>query len=268
MEDLYKLLNVHPDATTSQIKSAYRKLARKKHPDLNKGDEGLAREFGKITDAYKILSEPAQRAGYDRRRLKAKYANDDSVFSSSNPHAKKIRQMAYERQYNEIVDRMILDERRESMALQRVIFPIVSLFVSTVFVTIFRPLFWTNSNAIGKFILLFLFVAGSIHFIKRIYDGFERFTYTPIDVHETIIYELEEEETRPYSRAQAIVFLLVGFTLSITIGLVIGNFLEYMNKAMMPGVYSSTIHPEFIFYPPIVVLLVDGMHAFFARFEH
>src|SRR5918998_932882 len=155
MVNYYQLLKVSPKATNAEIKSAYRRLARKIHPDVNTTDapENASGEFAKIAKAYEVLSNPQTRAAYDRRLLNAQYKNPasgDSVFTSENAHARRWRQMAYERRYNEIIDRMIADERRETMALQRVIFPTVALFLSTCFVAIFKPAFWKNSHAIGK----------------------------------------------------------------------------------------------------------------------
>jgi hypothetical protein len=47
--------------------------------------------------------------------------------------------MVYEHRYNEIIDRMIAEERRESKALQRIIFPTVALYLSTLLVAVFKP---------------------------------------------------------------------------------------------------------------------------------
>ncbi|NNE67850.1 MAG: J domain-containing protein [Pyrinomonadaceae bacterium] len=267
MVNYYKILNVSPDASTAQIKSAYRRLARQKHPDLNKGDEKLAREFSKIADAYTILANPRERAVYDRKRLRASFNHVDSVFDSDNPHARRAKQMAYERRYNAIIDRMIADERNESMALQRIVFPIVALFISTVFVAIFKPLFFSNSNVFGKLAVVVLFVAGTTHLLRRIHDGMERYTYSPLSVHDSILGD-PDVESKPFSRLAAITFILAGIAVSLVIGLLIGNFLGMMNRAMMPGLHSETLRLEFLLYPPIVVLLVDGMHSFFAKFEY
>jgi DnaJ domain len=267
MVDYYRVLNVSPDASTAEIKSAYRRLARKKHPDLNKGDESTAREFAGLTDAYKILVNPRDRSLFDRRRLKASFSSSDSVFNSDNIHAKRARQMAYERRYNAIIDRMIADERKESLALQRVIFPVVALFISTIFVAIFKPLFWSNSNIPGKLLLLSLFIGGVVHFLRRVHAGLERYTYSSLNIHDSILQDIESD-SRPYSRVAAISFLLVGVIASLGIGLLIGNFLGLMTTAMMPNMFSPTLHAEFFFYPPIVVLLVDAMHSLIARFEY
>ena len=215
------------------------------------------------------MGNTKERADYDRRLLKEKYepADGDSVFSSENAHAKRWRQMAYDRRYNEIIDRMIADERRETIALQKVIFPTVALFLSTCFVGIFKPMFWTNMQIIGKIIMFSLFAAGLIHLIGRLRSGFERYTYRDENIHDSILDD-NEPATKPYSRIKAISFLIVGVGISLGIGLLVGNYLEFLIGSSMPKMFSHSLRPEFIFYPPIVVLLVDVMHEFISRFEH
>ncbi|MDQ3633449.1 MAG: J domain-containing protein [Acidobacteriota bacterium] len=265
--DYYEILKVPNDATTAEIKSAYRKLARKKHPDLNEGSKVHSREFARIAKAYKVLSNPQERAFYDRQRLKAKFSKKGSVINNENPHASRARQMVYERRYNAIIDRMIAEERQESMALQEIIFPVVALFFSTGFVAVFKPLFWSNSGVFGKIILLMLFIIGVLHLLKRLHAGFERYTYSSVNIYDTLLAEIEEE-TRPYSRIQAIMFLIIGIFVSLGIGLLIGNFFGVMTTAMMPKMFASTLRLEFIFYPPIVVLIVDIMHSFITRNDY
>lgn len=65
MDDPYKLLGVAKDATAEQIKSSYRKLARKLHPDLNPGDKTAEETFKKVAAAYDLLGDPAKRTRYD-----------------------------------------------------------------------------------------------------------------------------------------------------------------------------------------------------------
>ncbi len=265
----YKYLNVTNDASTAEIKSAYRRLARKKHPDVNEGDEEASREFGRIAHAYRVLSNPKKRAEYDKDRLRDEYRSrgrDDSIFTSDNPHARRARQMAYEKRYNAIIDRMIADERRESMAMQKIIFPVVALFFSSGFVVIFKPLFWTNSSIVGRIILLTLFAVGILHLLKRLQAGFERYTYSSENIHDSLLEELEEE-TRPYSRFTAVTFLVGGILVSVGVGFLISNLLGTFGTAMMPRIFSHQLHPELVFYPPIAVLLVDAVHAVAVRLE-
>ena len=270
MVNYYQVLKISPKATNVEIKSAYRRLARKIHPDVNSDNaESASGEFAKIAKAYEILGNPQKRAVYDRRLLDAQYkksSTTDSVFSSENAHARRWRQMAYERRYNEIIDRMIADERRETMALQKIIFPTVALFISVCFVAIFKPMFWTNSQVIGKIILFSLFVVGLVHLFKRLSTGFERYTYRYENLHDSILEE-SKVETKPYARVTAVCFLVVGMGVSLGVGLLVGNFLESFLTPSMPKFFASSLKPEFIFYPPIVVLFVDLMHSFAIRFD-
>ncbi len=63
--DYYEILNVSRDASKEEIKRAYRRLARKYHPDVNK-EAGAEERFKEINRAYEVLSEPETRARYDR----------------------------------------------------------------------------------------------------------------------------------------------------------------------------------------------------------
>lgn len=268
MVNYYKVLKVSPKASRTEIRSAYRRLARKIHPDINATTDSSSQEFSQLAKAYKVLANPQKRADYDRALLKERYDRENgSVLSSENPHARRWRQMVYERRYNAIIDRMIAEERRESMALQRVIFPTVALFVSTAFVAVFRPTIWTNSPVIGKIIMFSLFVIGCIHLFKRLKTGFERYTYSNEDIHDSILEDTEKEE-KPYTKFTAFSFLVVGFFISLGIGWVIGNYFELVINASIPSLFSPTLSPEFIFYPPIFVLCVDLMHTLALRLEN
>ena len=67
-KDFYAILGVSKDASESDIKKAYRKLARKHHPDQNPGDAEAERKFKEITEANTVLSDPQQRQEYDALR--------------------------------------------------------------------------------------------------------------------------------------------------------------------------------------------------------
>jgi curved DNA-binding protein len=64
--DYYKLLGIDKSATSKEIKSAYRKLARKYHPDLNPNDKDAKRKFQQINEANEVLSDPEKRKKYDQ----------------------------------------------------------------------------------------------------------------------------------------------------------------------------------------------------------
>jgi molecular chaperone DnaJ len=67
-KDYYKTLGVPKDADADTIKKAYRKLARKYHPDANKGDTDAEDRFKEVSEAYDVLSDSTRRAEYDEAR--------------------------------------------------------------------------------------------------------------------------------------------------------------------------------------------------------
>jgi curved DNA-binding protein CbpA len=267
MVNYYETLKVSPKASKTEIKSAYRRLARKLHPDKNNGSEETARAFATIAEAYEVLSNAKERAAYDKRILQAQYngsSNGDSVFASSNSHARRWRQLVYEHRYNEIIDRMIAEERRESMALQRIIFPTVALFVSTVAVSIFKPQIFVQLGIPGVIILATLFIVGLIHLIGRVREAMERYAYRSDELHDSII-DAEGVVVKHYSRFLAGTFLVLGVVVSFAVGLLIGNYADFGSIPHPPQFWFS--NPEFVFYPPIFVLIVDLMHSIALRTE-
>jgi DnaJ-class molecular chaperone len=82
----YTLLGVPKSATEKEIKSAYRKLAKTLHPDVNPGDEKKAERFKEVTAAYNLLSNPDLRAQYDSGRVDAS-GQQQNPFAGGFRHA-------------------------------------------------------------------------------------------------------------------------------------------------------------------------------------
>ena len=64
--DYYEVLGVSRNADEKEIKRAYRKLAKKYHPDQNAGNVRAERQFKEVTEAYSVLSDPEKKKLYDR----------------------------------------------------------------------------------------------------------------------------------------------------------------------------------------------------------
>jgi len=73
-KDYYNILGINRNATDKEIKQAYRKLARKYHPDVNPGSKEAEEKFKEINEAYEVLSDPEKRKKYDQYGDQWQYA--------------------------------------------------------------------------------------------------------------------------------------------------------------------------------------------------
>ena len=64
--DYYEILGVNKSADDAAIRKAYRKLAKKYHPDTNQGDKQAEKKFKEVTEAYTVLSDPEKKKMYDQ----------------------------------------------------------------------------------------------------------------------------------------------------------------------------------------------------------
>ena len=280
MIDYYRLLGVKATASQAEIKSAYRKLARKYHPDVNQDSKSAAEQFALLSKAYTILNDPQERAYYDDQ-LNTQRTRGYSIFDSNNPHAKRARNLAIQAKWDRLVDEVLERDRLENRERQRAVFTTVSLFLSTFFPALIRPQLWTVFNPFGRAIVLALFVLGIWHLTTRLKEYFAHYTYIPKTLQDTIIRESETPE-QPFTRLSAYTFLLVGYALSAGIGLYIGwhtqDFFIDLNslfRHQVAEVQSSVVAytsaalvvPDLILYPPIAVLIIDTVHGIASRID-
>ena len=280
MIDCYRILEVKRTASSAEIKSAYRKLARARHPDFNAGSPKAAREFALLSKAYHILIDPQERAFYDEK-LKAQTNRSYSILHSDNPHAQRARNVAVQARWDRIVDQVLEKDRQENTERQRAVFTTVSLFLSTFFVALIKPHLWEFLNYPVRVIVVTLFVIGIWHLASRLREYFAHYTYAPKPIQESIMRAVEKPE-QPFTRSSAYLFLILGYAASIGIGLFIGwhtqdffsdlNMLVRYRVSAMPHqvlMYSPMVLliPDLILYPPIAVLIVDSMHALASRID-
>ena len=275
MTDYYHVLGVKRTATAAEIKSAYRNLARKRHPDVNRGSEKAAREFALLSLAYHTLIDPQERAFYDQQLDKG--VRGESILSSDNPHAQRARDM--QARWDRVVNQILESDRRENLERQRAVFTTVSLFLSTFFVAMIKPPLWQSFGLAGRAILVTLFMTGVWHLGSRLREYFRHYTYKPDELHYSITRE-ENPSPKPFTRFSAYAFLIGGYVVSLGIGLFIGyhsqdffSDLTLLFRHHVPAAGSGSFSPtaivisDLLFYPPIAVLVIDTMHAIASRID-
>lgn len=272
MTDYYKILGIKRSASRSEVRSAYRKLARVRHPDVNAGSENAAREFDLLSKAYRVLIDPQERAYYDEK-LSISTSGGFSILSSNNPHARRARNLAVQARWDRVVDEVLERDRKENRERQRAVFTTVSLFLSTFIVVLLRPQLWQSLGYTARAIVVTLFLIGIWHLATRLREYLAHYTYRPKSIQDSIMRD-EEQPEQPFTRFSAYAFLLVGYALSVGVGLVIGwhaqDFFNDLTTLFRQGVgevqssllsyTSATLTlPDLLVYPPIAVLIVDSM---------
>lgn len=109
-KNLYEILEVTSSASSAMIKSAYRRLARKYHPDLNSGDAACEKKFKEITHAYEILSDEEKKKNYDTLRgfhnegSQAKYNEANKAYRKTSKEEEKKSKDGFSNIFNDILD--------------------------------------------------------------------------------------------------------------------------------------------------------------------
>jgi len=95
--DYYRILGIEKKATPADIKSAYRKLARKYHPDLNPNDADAKKNFQQINEANEVLSDPEKRKKYDKYGEDWKHADQFENAKQNQEQSSDFRGQKYSR---------------------------------------------------------------------------------------------------------------------------------------------------------------------------
>jgi hypothetical protein len=244
MTDLYRILGVSRRATDSEIKSAYRKLARKYHPDVSSSPNANAL-FAKISEAYRILSDPKRRAIYDR---------GEPVSPRTTFYASRAAEVvAYQRKLDRMVDEIIAQERQETAARSHAVTIVVTLFISAFFVSLSKPMIIEELNILGRVLIIVLSLYGCWYLIKNLGVVLGRYTYHVPD-HLISVFREEKHPDKIMSRKAALVFLICGYAASTGLGYVVSGLA--VGRDLAPGTFLGIF-----IYPPIAVLIMGSFRS-------
>jgi len=248
MTDLYGILGLTPRATANEIKSAYRRLARKYHPDVSASPDSEAR-FVIINRAYQILSDPQRRAVYDS----GEYNDSQRTFYAS----RQAEVVAKQRHFDRIVDEWLARERQEAAARSHAVLIVVPLFLSAFYVMVSKPTIIEQSRLIGRIAILALALYGLVYLVKNLGVVLARYTYH-VPTHLTSVFrEPEAPKDKSISRRAGLIFLVCGYLVSIGLGYVVSKF--------VPGSYGAAVSLSTLLgalvYPPIAVLIIGSIRG-------
>ncbi|MEK5039341.1 J domain-containing protein [Sporosarcina sp. FSL K6-3457] len=97
MRDYYKVLGIDRNATQQEIKTAYRQLSKKHHPDVNDGSKKSEKIFKDVQEAYRVLKDTASRQTYDAR---LKGTSQSQADSNSDPTPKNKQAEVHKQQFD------------------------------------------------------------------------------------------------------------------------------------------------------------------------
>lgn len=257
MADLYRILGVNRAASPIEIKSAYRKLARKHHPDFNP-DPASARRFARLTEAYQILSDPQRRKLYDNEGITV----DRGKVEQTTRQAQTARRAYYQAQADQAVNEWMAKDRLEASIRGHAVFTTVTLFMTTFFVTTLKPGILEFDHPLWYGIIILVFAASIFHLALTLKRHFDHYTVP------RRLFKSEAISTKPYQRRGVAVSLMIcGYGISLVLGLFSSGLLEPLlpdmlsGKTLLDGIFSA------LFYPPIAVLIVDTIYILNLRME-
>jgi hypothetical protein len=259
MGDLYAMLGVNRTATSNEIKSAYRRLARKYHPDVN-SDPAAQMTFAQINEAYHTLIDSERRKTYD---LTGSVSSAAYARQADAAAARAARRAHYQERADHIVNEWLRREREETRARGKAVYTTVTLFVST-FIVAMNPGLFRLSSLYWQVPVILLFAIGVRHLYMSFKEHFDYYTYSPPTVSVT---RPVKKPNKRFKRSSAWAFVIIGYLISVGAGVLIGLLTENRSARLLedPTIVDAILYS--LVYPPIAVLIVDIMYMINSRLE-
>jgi len=228
-KDYYSVLGLGKWATNKDIKTAYRRLAKKYHPDLNPIYKDNPEKFREITEAYDVLSDENRRRAYDRREETPRTYREDTDIRQEREETARTR---------DLVD-VILDFFKY---LVRTKIFVVAIFIY-LFIFVGKLIDYTSLVSIKGIVresifysLLFFFAFERLY--KKYYDKFEA-------------YLIKTDINRIY--LILFLFYLIGLILIFGIGLSkLNNGIELIEASVYPNVNRRKV--ELVFFSSVIIM--------------
>jgi DnaJ-like protein len=270
MVDYYEVLGIKDTASVEEIKAAFKRLARARHPDLNGGSPAAARAFVQISNAREILIDPRRRAEYDVQRnahaaRRSARAAQGVYAPVVNPTVETSMQRARsDSRIRKNLENVVMIDREEARVLRRAVFPIVAFLFAAFFVQLLRPHFWRSFGWIERTVILTLVSIGVWRTVAKIWTAIK--LHTDNDRTRATMSS-EQMFAKKRSRRQAILFIGLAAIGCGLLGTLIGMTLSDPLLSAMRGFFDPSIRLELLLYPWIMVLLMDACHSLSQRLD-
>jgi len=256
MLDYYQILGVKSTASVKEIKTAYKRLARLQHPDLNAGKPEATQAFVLISRARDILIDPQRRAAYDAQRNA--YASKGAYAPAVNPTVETyLRRARSDARIKNNLQKFLTIEREETRALRQSVIPVVAFLFAAFFVPLVRPHLWRSSGWTGRTVILVLVSIGVWHTVSKIWAAIKLHTVATDDL----------APTKHWSRRRAILFIALTAIGCALAGTLIGMSFSDSLLSAMPMFFDPSIRLELLLYPWIMVLLIDAVYSIGQRID-
>jgi curved DNA-binding protein CbpA len=262
--DLYAELGINRGADTSEIKSAYRRLARQYHPDVNP-DPASAQRFARVNEAYHVLSDPARRDWYDQTGT----LEGTNLISKDRQRSAESMRVARRAYYQARADRIVnewLDrERTETKARGKAVYTLVTLFISTFVMAMTKPNLFEMAGMPWRAAMIALFLFGLWHLGKSLKEHFEHYTYPEPPQRKRSKRSRKQKDRAQFRRGIAWAFVIGGYLVSLGAGLLLDMLTNVSTELFGPEAGEAFF--PILFYPPIAVLIVDMIYRVNLRLE-
>lgn len=266
MVDYYQVLGVKSTASVKEIKAAYKKLARLRHPDLNGGSAEAALAFVQLSYARDILSDSKRRAAYDAERdAQAGPGSYAPVLKPSG--VDPLRRARSDNRIRQNVENFLIAERTESRAMRQVVFPIVAFLFAAFCVALIRPRIWRYSGWTGRAVILILFSLGVWHTLSKIWTGIKPLPDDQAGGHSAAKMANPPPLGKAWSERRAILFVGLAALGCGLLGVLASAFLNDLLLMAMPMLFDPLIRPELLLYPWIMVLFFNACHSLSQRLD-